>query len=69
MLIFVLGITSQSLGGIFSFSHADNCLEVNELYTPHHILPEWYFLSLYAILKVIPDKNIGFIVFLIFIFN
>jgi len=69
ILIFVLGITSQSLYGIFSFSHADNCLEVNELYTPHHILPEWYFLSLYAILKVIPDKNIGFIVFLIFIFN
>jgi ubiquinol-cytochrome c reductase cytochrome b subunit len=24
--------------------------------TPHHIVPEWYFLPFYAILRSIPDK-------------
>ena len=29
------------------------------LVTPAHILPEWYFLSIYAVLKSIPSKVIG----------
>ena len=54
---------------ISSFSHPDNSLEVKELLTPLHIVPEWYFLCQYAILKGIPNKNSGFIIFLTSIFT
>jgi len=52
---------------IFSFSllifyfpnflgHSDNYIPANPLVTPPHIVPEWYFLPFYAILRSIPDK-------------
>ena len=50
--------------GIFTLSHPDNAFQVNELITPLHIVPEWYFLSYYTMLKVIPNKNAGFIILL-----
>jgi ubiquinol-cytochrome c reductase cytochrome b subunit len=31
--------------------HADNYIEANPLVTPEHIVPEWYFLAFYAILR------------------
>ena len=37
-------------------SHPDNFIEANPLVTPTHIVPEWYFLPFYAILRSIPDK-------------
>merc|ERR1711955_13156 len=37
---------------------------MDELVTPIHIVPEWYFLSYYAMLKAIPNKNAGFIILL-----
>ncbi|PTW54968.1 ubiquinol-cytochrome c reductase cytochrome b subunit [Breoghania corrubedonensis] len=36
--------------------HPDNYTEANPLVTPAHIVPEWYFLPFYAILRAIPDK-------------
>ena len=36
--------------------HSDNYIEANSLVTPPHIVPEWYFLPFYAILRSIPDK-------------
>ena len=36
--------------------HPDNYVEANPLVTPAHIVPEWYFLPFYAILRAIPDK-------------
>jgi len=36
--------------------HPDNYIEANPLVTPAHIVPEWYFLPFYAILRSIPDK-------------
>jgi ubiquinol-cytochrome c reductase cytochrome b/c1 subunit len=36
--------------------HADNYIEANALVTPPHIVPEWYFLPFYAILRAIPSK-------------
>jgi len=36
--------------------HPDNYIEANPLSTPAHIVPEWYFLPFYAILRAIPDK-------------
>ena len=38
------------------------------LLTPLHIVPEWYFLWQYAMLKAIPNKNAGFIILLTSIF-
>mgnify|MGYP006278083939 FL=1 len=39
--------------------HADNYIEANPAVTPAHIVPEWYFLPFYAILRAIPDKLLG----------
>jgi ubiquinol-cytochrome c reductase cytochrome b subunit len=36
--------------------HSDNYIPANPLVTPPHIVPEWYFLPFYAILRSIPDK-------------
>jgi len=41
--------------------HADNYIEANPLSTPPHIVPEWYFLPYYAILRAIPNKLLGVI--------
>ena len=38
------------------------------LLTPLHIVPEWYFLCQYAMLKAVPNKNAGFIILLTSIF-
>jgi quinol-cytochrome oxidoreductase complex cytochrome b subunit len=37
-------------------NHADNYIEANPLQTPAHIVPEWYYLPFYAILRSIPSK-------------
>ena len=39
--------------------HPDNYIEANPLVTPTHIVPEWYLLPFYAILRSIPDKLLG----------
>lgn len=36
--------------------HADNYIPANALVTPAHIVPEWYFLPFYAILRAVPSK-------------
>ena len=41
--------------------HADNYIPANPAVTPAHIVPEWYFLPFYAILRAIPDKLGGVI--------
>merc|ERR1712076_285008 len=58
----------QTHFGISSLSHPLNALEVCALLTPLHIVPEWYFLSQYSMLKAVPNKNAGFIIFLTSIF-
>jgi ubiquinol-cytochrome c reductase cytochrome b subunit len=39
-----------------TLGHPDNYIPANPLVTPAHIVPEWYFLPFYAILRSIPDK-------------
>jgi len=64
-LIIVISIYFlQTSYGISSLSHPDNSLEACILITPLHIVPEWYFLCQYAMLKAIPNKNAGFIILL-----
>ncbi len=36
--------------------HTDNYILANPLVTPAHIVPEWYFLPFYAILRAVPSK-------------
>jgi ubiquinol-cytochrome c reductase cytochrome b subunit len=36
--------------------HADNYIPANPLSTPAEIVPEWYFLPFYAILRSVPNK-------------
>jgi len=43
-------------------SHSDNYIEANPLVTPNHIVPEWYFLPFYAILRSILQKEQGIII-------
>ena len=42
-----------------NLSNPDNGFIVNGWVTPLHILPEWYFLTFYAILKSFPNKYCG----------
>jgi quinol-cytochrome oxidoreductase complex cytochrome b subunit len=39
--------------------HTDNSIPADPMVTPAHIVPEWYFLPFYAILRAIPIKEIG----------
>lgn len=39
--------------------HSDNYIPANPMVTPTHIVPEWYFLPFYAILRSIPNKLAG----------
>ena len=43
--------------------HPDNYIEANPLVTPSHIVPEWYLLPFYAILRAIPSK-LGGVIFM-----
>ena len=51
--------------GIFVFflpnllGHPENYIPADPFVTPEHIIPEWYFLPFYAILRAIPFKLFG----------
>jgi len=42
-----------------ALAHADNYIPANPLQTPAHIVPEWYFLPFYAMLRAVPNKLLG----------
>lgn len=39
--------------------HPDNNIPANPMQTPEHIVPEWYFLIFYGILRSVPNKAAG----------
>ncbi|WP_298913101.1 cytochrome b N-terminal domain-containing protein [uncultured Algimonas sp.] len=47
-----------------ALGHADNYIKADPLKTPPHIVPEWYFLPFYAILRAVPDKLAGILLML-----
>ncbi len=56
--LFALGLIMVVFFAIVGFmpnylGHPDNYIEANALQTPAHIVPEWYFLPFYAILRAI----------------
>lgn len=52
----------------FIFLDCDNMIEANPLVTPVHIMPEWYFLSAYAVLRAVPNK-LGGVIGLVLVFG
>jgi len=40
-------------------NHPTNCIPADPMKTPAHVVPEWYFLPYYAILRSIPHKAPG----------
>ena len=45
-----------------ALGHPDNYIQANPLVTPKDIVPEWYFLPFYAMLRSIPQKLVGVLV-------
>lgn len=43
----------------FSLGDPEMCIEADPIISPVHIVPEWYFLFAYAILRAIPNKVFG----------
>lgn len=60
-IIFTLFI----LCGIVYVCHPDNSWESNPLVTPARIVPEWYFLPFYGVLRSIAQKECGILCFLL----
>jgi quinol-cytochrome oxidoreductase complex cytochrome b subunit len=55
-------IVSSSFSEIrYNLGHSANYILASPLVTPEHIVPEWYFLGFYAILRAIPNKLFGII--------
>ena len=50
------------------FGEPDNYIPANPLATPEHIVPEWYFLPFYAILRAVPNKLGGVVLMFASIF-
>ncbi len=49
-----------------ALGHPDNYIEANPLVTPAHIVPEWYFLPYYAILRAVTfDTNLFLLIGLV----
>jgi quinol-cytochrome oxidoreductase complex cytochrome b subunit len=62
--MFGLGVFMLVLSYLVFFApnllgEVDNYIPANSLVTPTHIVPEWYFLPFYAILRAVPDKLLG----------
>ena len=59
LLIFLLGLSYFVFFAPNYLGHPDNYVEANPLVTPKHIVPEWYFLPFYGMLRSIPNKFAG----------
>ncbi len=61
IVVFLLFFAAFLFYGPNYLGHAINYERANPLVTPAHIVPEWYYLPFYAILRAIPDKLGGVI--------
>jgi ubiquinol-cytochrome c reductase cytochrome b subunit len=68
MVIFLIMFATFVFFAPDALGHADNYVKANPLVTPNHIVPEWYMLPFYAILRAItfdigpiPAKLLGVI--------
>nr|AEX37507.1 cytochrome b [Gracilariopsis lemaneiformis] len=56
LLVFIIFFSLFIYFSPNALGHPDNYIEANPMVTPAHIVPEWYFLPFYAILRSIPHK-------------
>ena len=64
--VFGFGIYFMIFAALIFFApdylgHPDNYIMADPMVTPQHIVPEWYFLPFYAILRAVPDAFLGVI--------
>ena len=56
-LVLILAVFFAVVGFMPNYlGHPDNYIEANPLVTPAHIVPEWYFLPFYAILRAFTSE-------------
>ncbi len=58
----VPGAWVQVYQGTIMLAHPDNSLPSSVVLTPLHIVPEWYYLGYYGVLKAVPGRASGFLV-------
>jgi ubiquinol-cytochrome c reductase cytochrome b subunit len=58
-VLYAIGFSLYAFFTPIALGHPDNSIHANPLTTPAHIVPEWYFLAFYAILRSIPNKQAG----------
>ena len=68
LLIFIIIFSAFVFFSPNTLGHPDNYIQANPLVTPKHIVPEWYLLPFYAILRSVPDKLGGVILLFASIF-
>jgi quinol-cytochrome oxidoreductase complex cytochrome b subunit len=51
------------------FVHSDNYIPANPLVTPSEIMPEFYLLPFYALVRAIPNKVLGIVIMILFILS
>ena len=71
--LFGLGVFLLVFAGFVFYApnymgHPDNYIPANPMVTPAHIVPEWYFLPFYAILRAVPSKLGGVVLLFASIF-
>lgn len=59
ILFFILALSVFVFFAPNALGHSDNYIMANPMQTPASIVPEWYLLPFYAILRSIPNKLAG----------
>ncbi|CAO1638476.1 unnamed protein product (mitochondrion) [Parajaminaea phylloscopi] len=61
IFVFLLALSAFVFYMPNALGHSDNYIPANPMQTPASIVPEWYLLPFYAILRSIPNKLLGVI--------
>lgn len=67
LLLIVLNVCVYYYSDIFV--HSDNYIPANPLVTPSEIMPEFYLLPFYALVRAIPNKVLGIVIMILFILS
>lgn len=59
IILFFIALTALVMYAPNMLGHSDNYIPANPMQTPPSIVPEWYLLPFYTILRSIPNKLLG----------
>jgi ubiquinol-cytochrome c reductase cytochrome b subunit len=59
VLFYLLALSAFVFYAPNAMGHADNYIPANPMSTPASIVPEWYLLAFYAVLRSVPNKLLG----------